>query len=92
MPSGNGRLAPIRAVLSQMLEAARVHVLDRRDGGLAPEIRHQREGVVLERHGTSAMAVVGIGDSTRNVIVVMTPSVPSEPMKRSIESMPGSAK
>ena len=42
-------------------------------------------------HGTSAIALVGIGDSARNVAVVITPSVPSDPMKRSIRSMSGSA-
>ena len=42
-------------------------------------------------HGTRAIARVGTGDSARNVTVVITPSVPSDPMKRSIRSMPGAA-
>ena len=42
-------------------------------------------------HGTSASAVVGAGVRTRNVTVVIAPSVPSEPMNRSIGSISGSA-
>ena len=42
-------------------------------------------------HGIQASTVFGAGDSVLNVIRVMTPSVPSDPMKRSTRSMPGAA-
>ena len=52
----------------------------------------QRERIrSSDPHGTNAIAVVGIGDSARKVTVVITPSVPSDPMNRSIRSMPAPA-
>ncbi len=41
---------------------------------------------------TSARMRFGAGETVANVICVMTPSVPSDPMKRSMRSMSGAAK
>ena len=43
-------------------------------------------------NGTSARHIAGRRRSTRSVTSVITPSVPSDPMKRSIRSMSGAAK
>ena len=48
--------------------------------------------VFSEGHMTTARATAGAGDSTRKVTCVTIPRVPSEPMNRSIRSIPGRAK
>ncbi len=42
-------------------------------------------------HGIHASTMFGAGETVLKVISVMTPSVPSDPMKRSMRSIPGAA-
>ena len=95
-------VAAIGAVLAQDLERAAIHVLDgaasiprgsrvRQVASTRRAARDELERLGSDRHGTSASAVFGAGDSVRKRDRVMTPSVPSDPMKRSIRSMSGAA-
>jgi hypothetical protein len=43
-------------------------------------------------NGTNARHIDGRAGTTRRVTSVMTPSVPSDPMNKSMRSMPGAAK
>ena len=95
----------IDAVLAQERETARVHVLDRRDVDAARILRAPRRvrrvaqaaderqgGAARLENGTSARQNAGRSETTRSVTSVITPSVPSEPMKRSMRSISGCAK
>ena len=105
VPSGTETLLPrVGAVLADNLERPAIHVLDRAriDSVRSRRVCHvaidaSRSALTSASpcasavHGIHASTMFGAGDSVLNVICVITPSVPSDPMKRSMRSMSGAA-